>query len=118
MNFVFQDLNLGRKATVIKGDGIGPEVVDSMIKVLQECNTQTEIILADAGSEQWQKNGEKDPTYIPEQTMKLLESNCLFCVPVSFGDDKEEMRPLLERIAFLKNASRDAIPSASLEARG
>jgi isocitrate dehydrogenase len=65
---------LGKKATVIKGDGIGPEVVDSMIRVLQECNSQVELVLADAGSEQWQKNGEKDPTYIPENTMKLLES--------------------------------------------
>lgn len=64
---------MGKKATVIRGDGIGPEVVDSMIRVLKECNTQVELILADAGSEQWQKNGEKDPTYIPDSTMKLLE---------------------------------------------
>lgn len=65
---------MSKKATVIRGDGIGPEIVDCMIRVLKECNTQTEIILADAGSEQWQKNGEKDPTYIPESTMKLLET--------------------------------------------
>lgn len=65
---------MGKKATVIRGDGIGPEVVDSMIRVLKECNTQTELILSDAGSEQWQKNGEKDPTYIPESTMKILET--------------------------------------------
>ena len=65
---------MSKKATVIKGDGIGPEVVDSMIKVLKECNIQSELILADAGSEQWQKNGEKDPTYIPDSTMKLLQS--------------------------------------------
>ncbi|MFI5416770.1 MAG: isocitrate/isopropylmalate dehydrogenase family protein [Nitrososphaerales archaeon] len=65
---------MSKKATIIRGDGIGPEVVDSMIRVLKECNIQSELILADAGSEQWQKNGEKDPTYIPEATMKLLES--------------------------------------------
>lgn len=65
---------MGKKATIIRGDGIGPEVVDSMIRVLKECNTQTELILSDAGSEQWQKNGEKDPTYIPDATMKLLET--------------------------------------------
>ncbi|MEM3089839.1 MAG: isocitrate/isopropylmalate family dehydrogenase [Candidatus Nitrosotenuis sp.] len=65
---------MAKKATIIRGDGIGPEVVDSMIKVLKECNTQSELILADAGSEQWQKNGEKDPTYIPESTMNLLET--------------------------------------------
>jgi isocitrate dehydrogenase len=64
---------LGKKAAVIRGDGIGPEVVDSMIKVLRECSIQSELVLADAGSEQWQKNGEKDPSYIPEATMKLLE---------------------------------------------
>ncbi|MEW6588696.1 MAG: isocitrate/isopropylmalate dehydrogenase family protein, partial [Thermoproteota archaeon] len=52
---------MGKKATVIKGDGIGPEVVDAMLKVLKECNTQVELVLAEAGSEQWQKNGEKDP---------------------------------------------------------
>ena len=59
---------------MIRGDGIGPEVVDSMIRVLKECNIQSELVLADAGSEQWQRNGEKDPTYIPESTMKLLET--------------------------------------------
>ncbi len=64
---------MGKKATVIRGDGIGPEVVDSMIKVLKECSSNIELILADAGSEQWQNNGEKDPSYIPEDTMKLLE---------------------------------------------
>lgn len=65
---------MSKKAAIIKGDGIGPEVVESMIRVLKECNTQSELILTDAGSEQWQKNGEKDPTYIPEATMNLLES--------------------------------------------
>lgn len=66
---------LGKKATVIKGDGIGPEVVDAMLRVLKECNTQIELIVAEAGSEQWQKNGEKDPSYIPDSTMRLLEES-------------------------------------------
>lgn len=75
---------MGKKATVIRGDGIGPEVVDSMIKVLKECNIQAELILADAGSEQWQKNGEKDPSYIPDSTMALLEkSDACFKGPTS-----------------------------------
>ncbi len=41
----------------MRGDGIGPEVVDSMLKVLKECDIQSEIILCDVGSEQWDKNG-------------------------------------------------------------
>ncbi len=62
---------LGKKATVIKGDGTGPELVDAMLKVLKACNTQVELILCDAGSEWWQKNG--GDSYIPESTWKLLQ---------------------------------------------
>ena len=51
---------MSKKTAVMKGDGIGPEVVDSMLRVLKECNFQSEIILCEAGSEQWEKNGKKD----------------------------------------------------------
>ena len=57
----------------MKGDGIGPEVVDAMLRVIRECNTQVEIIQCAAGSEQWDKNNRRDPTYIPEDTIKILE---------------------------------------------
>ncbi|GKS66930.1 isocitrate/isopropylmalate dehydrogenase [Nitrosarchaeum sp.] len=66
---------MSKKAAVMKGDGIGPEVVDSMLRVLKECNSQTEIILCEAGSEQWDKNGRKDKSYIPDTTMKTLEES-------------------------------------------
>ena len=59
----------------MRGDGIGPEVVDSMLRVLKECNSQTEIILCEAGSEQWDKNGRKDKSYIPDETMRILEES-------------------------------------------
>ena len=64
---------MAKKAVVMKGDGIGPEVVDSMLNILKECNVQSELIHCDVGSEQWEQNGAKDPTYIPESTMKSLE---------------------------------------------
>lgn len=63
-----------KKAAIIRGDGIGPEVVDSMLKVLRDCNIQSELILCEAGSEQWDKNGRIDKTYIPDETMKILEN--------------------------------------------
>ncbi|MCA9827394.1 MAG: isocitrate/isopropylmalate dehydrogenase family protein [Nitrosopumilus sp.] len=66
---------MSKKAAVMKGDGIGPEVVDSMLRVLKECNIQSEIILCEAGSEQWDKNGRKDKTYIPDVTMQILEES-------------------------------------------
>lgn len=59
----------------MRGDGIGPEVVDSMLRVLKECNSHSEIILCEAGSEQWDKNNRKDKSYIPDQTMKVLEES-------------------------------------------
>ena len=62
-----------KKAVIIKGDGIGPEVVNSMLNILKECNIQSELIFCDAGSEQWEKNGFKDKSYIPDSTMSLLE---------------------------------------------
>ncbi|MEK6981159.1 MAG: isocitrate/isopropylmalate family dehydrogenase [Thermoproteota archaeon] len=66
---------MSKKTAVMRGDGIGPEVVDSMLRVLKECNAQSEIILCDVGSEQWDKNGRKDKSYIPDATMKILEES-------------------------------------------
>ena len=62
-----------KKAAVIKGDGIGPELVDAMMQVLKACNTKTELILCEAGSEQWKKHG--GDTYIPEETTKIMEES-------------------------------------------
>ncbi len=73
-----------KKAAVMRGDGIGPEVVDCMLKILKECNLQSEIILCEAGSEQWDKNGRKDTSYIPDQTMQVLkESDTCFKGPTT-----------------------------------
>ena len=54
-----------KKVAIMKGDGIGPEIVDAMIGILKECNLQSEIVFCEAGSEQWEKNGRKDESYIP-----------------------------------------------------
>jgi len=64
---------MGKKAVVIKGDGIGPEIVESMVNILKECNLQAELLYCNAGSEQWEKKGGKELSYIPETTMKALE---------------------------------------------
>jgi len=73
---------LGKKAAIIKGDGTGPELVNAMLHVLRSCNSQTEMILCEAGSEQWEKHG--GATYIPDSTMKLLEeSNACYKGPTT-----------------------------------
>ena len=62
------------RAAVIRGDGIGPEIVDSMLGILRGCGLESEIIECEAGSEQWERSGSRDPSYIPESTMSELES--------------------------------------------
>lgn len=69
------EMRMGKKAVVIPGDGTGPEVTTAAISVLKACNTQIELIKKEAGSEQWEKNNRKDPTYIPETTMQALEES-------------------------------------------
>ena len=62
-----------KKAAVIKGDGTAPELVNAMLHVLKECNTQIELVLCEAGSEQWKKHGGQ--TYIPEETQKIMDES-------------------------------------------
>jgi len=64
---------LTKKAAVINGDGTGPELVDAMMQVLKACNTQSELIRCEAGSEQWEKNGGE--TYIPDETAKIMDES-------------------------------------------
>ena len=60
-------------AAVIKGDGTGPELVQAMIKVLNECNSRIELVTCDAGSEWWQKEGGN--SYISAEVWNLLKSS-------------------------------------------
>ncbi len=64
---------MAKKAAIISGDGVGPELVDAMIHVLKKCNTQIELIRCEAGSEQWKKHG--GDTYIPDETAKIMEES-------------------------------------------
>lgn len=64
-----------KTAAVMKGDGIGPEVVDAMLMVVGECGLQAEIVMCEAGSEQWDRNGRADKSYIPDATMGILEES-------------------------------------------
>jgi isocitrate dehydrogenase len=62
-----------KKAAIIKGDGTGPELVNSMINVLESCNSSIELIKCDAGSEWWEKNSGN--TYISNEVWRLLETS-------------------------------------------
>jgi isocitrate dehydrogenase (NAD+) len=64
---------LSKTAVIIRGDGTGPELVDAMVNVLQECNSKIKLISCDAGSEWWTKNG--GSSYISDEVWNLLENS-------------------------------------------
>ena len=60
-------------AVIIKGDGTGPELVNAMVHVLEECNSKIKLIPCEAGSEWWTKNGGN--SYISEEVWKLFDNS-------------------------------------------
>ena len=64
---------MSKSAVIIKGDGTGPELVNAMVHVLEECNSKIKLIPCEAGSEWWTKNGGN--SYISEEVWNLLENS-------------------------------------------
>ncbi|VVB89602.1 Homoisocitrate dehydrogenase [uncultured archaeon] len=63
---------MSKKAAVIKGDGVGPELVDNMLRVMEAAGTNVEFIMCEAGAEWWQQHG--GDSLIPEETWDILGS--------------------------------------------
>lgn len=57
--------------TVIPGDGIGPDIIDATIKVLDKAGCNFDYDYADAGLAALEKHGE----LVPEETISLIEKN-------------------------------------------
>ncbi|SHH35863.1 isocitrate dehydrogenase [Ferrimonas marina] len=57
--------------TVIPGDGIGPDIVEATLKVLDKAGCDFNYEFADAGLTALEKHGE----LVPEETLKLIEKN-------------------------------------------
>lgn len=64
---------MNKTAAIIKGDGTGPELVEAMIMVLRECNSQIQLSICEAGSDWWKKAGGN--SYISDQVWKSLEDS-------------------------------------------
>jgi isocitrate dehydrogenase (NAD+) len=63
---------MSKKVAVIKGDGVGPELVDAMIAVTRAAGTNVEFIPCEAGATWWEANG--GDSLIPPETWELLEN--------------------------------------------
>ncbi len=63
---------MSKKAAVIKGDGVGPELVSSMLRVAEAAGTDVEFIMCEAGAEYWEKHG--GDSLISDETWDVLSS--------------------------------------------
>ncbi len=63
---------MSKKAAVIKGDGVGPELVSSMLRVVEAVGTNVEFIMCEAGAQWWEEHG--GDSLIPEETWDILSS--------------------------------------------
>src|SRR5512143_4048041 len=59
-----------KKAAIIKGDGVGPELVNSMLRVVEAAGTNVEFIMCEGGAQWWEKNG--GDSLIPPETWDIL----------------------------------------------
>jgi len=64
---------VSKTAAVIKGDGVGPELVDAMFKVMEAAGTDVEFITCDAGATWWEQHGGN--SLIPDETWEILDSS-------------------------------------------
>lgn len=63
---------MSKKAAVIKGDGVGPELVEAMMKVVNAAKTNIEFVPCEAGAGWWEEHGGN--TLIPDETWDVLEN--------------------------------------------
>ena len=59
-----------KKVALIKGDGCGPELVNSMLNVFAAVQSEVQFIPCDAGLEWWQIHGGQ--SFIPPETWAII----------------------------------------------
>ncbi|HTX43263.1 MAG TPA: isocitrate/isopropylmalate dehydrogenase family protein, partial [Methanocella sp.] len=59
-----------KRVAVIRGDGVGPELTDLMMKTVKAAGSRVEFILCEAGAGWWETHG--GDSLIPEETWKAL----------------------------------------------
>ena len=57
-----------RTVTVFKGDGIGPEITDCVLEILQAAGADLDYEIYNVGEAEWKKNG----ALIPEEALIFL----------------------------------------------
>ncbi|WP_212112950.1 isocitrate/isopropylmalate family dehydrogenase [Bartonella queenslandensis] len=88
-----------KKVLVLPGDGVGPEVCDAALMVLEAFQLPIEFIYGDIGFEYWKKEGDA----LPQATwQKIAESDALLLGAVH---SKEQVAALKEHTPHLQEKS-------------
>lgn len=64
---------MSKSAAVIRGDGVGPELIDAMFKVMHAVDTEVELMPCEAGATYWEKYGGN--SLLPDETWDLLDKS-------------------------------------------
>ena len=92
------------RVALMRGDGIGPEIVDAAVRVIEAAGVNIEWIRLEGGQDVKQKYG----TPLPEKTLETyLDCGVGFKGPFAVEMDDEMIRPMLR-----KNAASGRVPMA------
>jgi len=73
---------MGKRAAVIRGDGVGPELTRAAVAVLEETGADVEYVFVDAGAEWWEAKGAE--TLIPDESWsEMKKADCVFKGPTT-----------------------------------
>ncbi len=62
---------MSKTAAVIEGDGVGPDLVKAMLKVVKAVDTDVNFVTCEAGAEWWEEYGGN--SLIPDKTWDILD---------------------------------------------
>ncbi len=82
---------MGKKAALIRGDGVGPELADAIMTIHEAVGSKVEIIPVEAGYEWWLKHG--GDSLIPKETWDVLkQSNAVLKCPTTTPPEIKHLR--------------------------
>ncbi|MEM1976920.1 MAG: isocitrate/isopropylmalate dehydrogenase family protein [Nitrososphaerota archaeon] len=80
-----------KRAALIRGDGVGPELADAVMRIHEAIGSKIEIIPVEAGYEWWLKQG--GDSLIPRETWEVLEqSNAVLKCPTTTPPEIKHLR--------------------------
>ena len=100
-----------KTVTVFRGDGIGPELVDSVLKILEAAGAPLNYELFDVGENEWKRNGSLLPEAACrsfERTRVLLKSPITTPVGTGFRSLNVTLRGMYDLYANIRPVRSNA----------